>query len=234
MDWFYPPRCALCDTLLGKQERYLCKNCRNKLPSPIEEPYCKHCGKPLDGAGANIREYCLDCETGLHIYEEGRGLFLYEGALKQSLLRLKFSGRKEYGAFLGKLMCVYGASYIHRIQPEILIPVPMHRSRQNRRGYNQAELLARVLGNTFHIPVRTDLVQKRKSTKAQKELNRKARRKNLSQAFTVSSQAGRYRRVMIIDDVYTTGSTIEAVAGNLKAKGVKKVYFLSLCIGRGI
>lgn len=161
-------------------------------------------------------------------------MFLYEGALKQSLLRLKFSGRKEYGAFLGKLMCVYGAPYIRRIQPEILIPVPMHRSRQNRRGYNQAELLARVLGNTFHIPVRTDLVQKRKSTKAQKELNRKARRKNLSQAFTVSSQARRYCRVMIIDDVYTTGSTIEAVAGNLKAKGVKEVYFLSLCIGRGI
>ncbi len=234
LDWLYPPRCALCDTLLKSGEKYLCANCRHRMPVPIEEPYCKHCGKPLLGPGAYARVYCQDCGRFPFAYEEGRGLFLYQGELKQSVLRFKSGGRKEYGGFLGKLMCVYGAAYIQRIRPEVLIPVPIHVSRRCRRGYNQAELLAAFLGDTFHIPVRTDLVQRKKSTKAQKELNRKDRRANLSHAFTITGEAGRYNRVMIIDDIYTTGSTIQAMAENLKAKGVKEVYFLTLCIGEGL
>lgn len=86
----------------------------------------------------------------------------------------------------------------------------------------------------FSIPIRTDLVLRKKFTKAQKELDRKERKKNLEQAFFVSKEAGKYRRVLLIDDIYTTGSTVNAIAGKLKKAGVQEVYFLSVCMGKGL
>ena len=95
-------------------------------------------------------------------------------------------------------------------------------------------MLADKISSGFSIPLRTDLVLRKKFTKAQKELNRQDRRRNLEQAFYVNSQAGTYEKVLLVDDIYTTGSTVNAIAGKLKQQGVKEVYFLTLCIGNGM
>lgn len=231
LDWIYPRRCAFCDDLLRAQERYLCRVCRVHMPSPIGEPRCKKCGKPVD---SREREYCHDCSSHPQQYDSGIGLFLYQGPLKESLMKLKFHGRKEYGEFLGKLMARYGEEFIRRVQPEVIFSVPIHQRKRSVRGYNQAEMLAREVSSGLSIPLRTDLVLRKKFTKAQKELNRQERKKNLKQAFYVSEQAGKYEKVLIVDDIYTTGSTINAIAEKLKQQGVKEVYFLTLCMGKGM
>ncbi|NCB91888.1 MAG: ComF family protein [Clostridia bacterium] len=229
-DWVYPRRCTFCDRVLGRHEKYLCNGCRSQIPVPIQEPRCKNCGKPLP---SKEQEYCYDCSQHEHNYDYGRGIFMYQPPLKESLMRFKFKGRKEYGEFLGKLMCEYGKDFIRQVRPEVIIPVPVHKKKKNMRGYNQAEVLAKVISRGFSIPIRTDLVLRKKFTKAQKELDRKERKHNLERAFYAKKEAGAYESVLVIDDIYTTGSTVDAIAGKLKKQGVKKVYFLSLCIGKG-
>ena len=150
------------------------------------------------------------------------------------LMGLKFRERKEYGIFLGRLMGLYGADFIRQVHPQVIFPVPIHRKKKSVRGYNQAEVLAREISRGFSIPLRTDLVLRKKSTKAQKELSRKERKKNMERAFVVKKEAGMYRDILLVDDIYTTGSTANAIAGKLKAVGVKNVYVLTLCIGKGI
>ena len=231
LDWIYPRRCAFCDGILLRKERYLCSKCKKQMPVPVREPRCKKCGKPIE---REEREYCHDCTAHPQNYDSGCGLFLYRGVLKDALMGLKFHERKEDGEFLGKLMCWYGKEFILRVQPEVIVPVPIHKKKRQIRGYNQAELLADKISSGFSIPLRTDLVLRKKFTKAQKELNRQDRRRNLEQAFYVNSQAGRYEKVLLVDDIYTTGSTVNAIAGKLKQQGVKEVYFLTLCIGNGM
>lgn len=230
LDWLYPRRCVFCDGILAGEEKYLCGRCRGKMPSPIREPRCLRCGKPLC---VQEQEYCYDCSEYEQKYDRGIGIFRYEEPMKRALMLFKFKGRREYGDFMGRLMCLYGKDFIQQIQPQIILPVPVHRKRQRVRGYNQAEVLARVISSGFSIPIRTDLVLRKKFTKAQKELNRKERKKNLEQAFCVKREAGTYKKVLLVDDIYTTGSTVNAIAGNLKKEGVEEVYFLSLCIGKG-
>lgn len=231
LDWLYPRRCAFCDEVLGSMEKYLCHSCRRRMPKPIGEPNCKKCGKPLL---REEQEYCYDCNRQEPSFTRAKGLFLYEDPLKESLMGLKFRERKEYGIFLGRLMGLYGADFIRQVHPQVIFPVPIHRKKKSVRGYNQAEILAREISRGFSIPLRTDLVLRKKSTKAQKELSRKERKKNMERAFVVKKEAGMYRDILLVDDIYTTGSTANAIAGKLKAVGVKNVYVLTLCIGKGI
>lgn len=230
LDWLYPRRCTLCDCLLAAGERDLCPGCRKKVPRPIREPRCFRCGKPVSGWE---QEFCYDCSKQKQSYDRGIGVFCYEGVMKASVMRFKFKGRKEYGDYLGSLMCRYAGRFIKEIQPEVILPVPIHRRKLSSRGYNQAEVLASVISKGFSIPIRTDLVLRRKFTKAQKELDRKERKKNLKQAFYVKKEKNQYKRVLLVDDIYTTGSTVNAIAAKLKDNGVKEVYFLTLCIGKG-
>ncbi|MGN0250465.1 MAG: ComF family protein [Oliverpabstia sp.] len=230
LDWLYPARCVFCDCLLEKRERYLCSQCRRHMPEPIREPRCKKCSKPLE---SEEKEYCYDCTEYKHSYDRGLAVFVYRDPMKEALMRFKFHGRKEYGEFLGKLLCMYGKSFLQQTKPQVIIPVPVHRKKKTRRGYNQAEILAASVSREFSIPIRTDLVLRRKFTKAQKELNRKERKRNLNQAFYVKNEVKNYRTVLIVDDIYTTGSTVNAIAEKLKSQGVQKVYFLVLCIGKG-
>lgn len=230
LDWIYPRRCAFCDELLDGTERYLCHSCQKQIPKPIGEPRCKRCGKPLH---AETVEYCADCVRQEPSFTRGMGLFVYEDPWKKSLMGLKFKGRKEYGIFLGKIMALYGKEFLLQTQVQVILPVPIHRKKKSVRGYNQAEVLAQEISRGFSIPIRTNLVLRKKSTKAQKELSRKERKKNMEQAFFVKKEVSRYQRVLLVDDIYTTGSTANAIAAKLMQAGVKEVYVLTLCIGKG-
>ena len=118
-------------------------------------------------------------------------------------------------------------------QPDALIPVPLHKSRMRKRGFNQAALVAERMGERLGIPVEEKLLIRVKKTNPQKELNDSARRENLKNAFQLCGNDVKLKRVVLIDDIYTTGSTLDAAAAALLAAGVEKVYFLSICIGRG-
>lgn len=124
---------------------------------------------------------------------------------------------------------------IIQLEPQVLIPVPLHNSKYRQRGFNQAYVLAKGLADGVGIPVIEQYLLRIRRTKAQKQLNDKDRTRNLSEAFEMNPKyiATKFNRVMLVDDIYTTGSTIDACAKVLKDEGVQDVYFISLSIGKG-
>ena len=226
-DLFYPPCCPLCHQILQGQEQMICVKCRAKL-RPIGEPRCKKCGKPLEDGQ---EELCRDCRVRPHWFEEGRGIFLYDQKMKDSIIRYKYGGRRIYGEFYIRALALYGESSMKLWRPQAVFPVPMEKRKKRKRGFNQSEQLALGIGRQFGIPVCSDWIQKVKKTKSQKKLNAAERRRNLQEAFRGKPGVWKIERALIVDDVYTTGATIDAVAGELKKHGVKKVYFLTICTG---
>ena len=116
---------------------------------------------------------------------------------------------------------------------DAIIPVPVHPSRRRKRGFNQAEVLAKIVGERLGIPVKAELLRRTKKTLPQKELSVGERLKNLSGAFRADEIPENIRRVLLVDDIYTTGSTIEACTRVLKAAGVETIYFVVICMAGG-
>lgn len=225
----YPRRCPLCDAILGSGEPLICRDCGKKLRFG-ESPRCFRCGRPLEKEEG---EYCGSCSRIRHRFAEGFAPFVYEGDFRQSVLRFKYQGRQEYAGFYSRAILKFGAEKIRRWNPDVLIPVPLHRERLLKRGYNQAEVLARSLEKASGIPEEAEAVVRIKNTAAQKLLGSRERKKNLEQAFAPGRKIGSWNRAVIIDDIYTTGSTVDAVAKVLKENGTREVYFICVCIALG-
>ena len=130
-------------------------------------------------------------------------------------------------------LCIQYARWISRLGIDAIIPVPLHRKRRRERGYNQAELFAKEIGKRTGIPVETKLLYRCINTRPQKELNDQERKKNLKKAFTIAQNIVQLRKVLLVDDIYTTGSTVDAAAECLKVSGIQEVYVLCISIGRG-
>lgn len=232
LDIFYPPCCPVCGELSGGSPDGVHVDCKRKLPY-ISEPYCSRCGKPVE---TEEQEYCRDCEERGQEEIEGRAVFVYDDNMKSSIAAFKYGGRKEYRHFYGREIKLRLENWLLEKSPDVLIPVPVHRARERDRGYNQAALIAEVLGKEMRIPVNSNLLVRRKKTAPQKELGAKEREQNLKQAFWIEDTAKllcrRIKCAILIDDIYTTGSTVRACAAVLKQAGVKEVGFISVCIGK--
>ncbi len=230
-DLIFPPRCPVCDRPMSSDDRKkgVCAECRGLL-KPVREPRCMKCGAQLKD---DETEYCRSCKGRRHYYD--RGLAMYEYAsVRSSVYRLKYSGRVEYAEFFGREMARRLGPAIKQWGAEALIPVPLHASRQRRRGYNQAAAIARFCGRALGLPVREDLIRRAVKTRPMKLLNAKERQINLKNAFIMRTDVVKLGTVVIVDDIYTTGATIDAMARLLKASGVRKVYFVTLAIGSGV
>ena len=213
----------------------ICPGCRKKIVPVTEGAYCMHCGKPLRNEAA---EYCPDCvknlSAGKHGFDQGRSLWLHREPVSGALYRFKYRNRRRFGRiFAGGLAEAY-AQQIRRWGIGEIIPVPLHPSRRRMRGFNQAEILARELGGLCGLPVRTDVLYRIRKTSPQKLLGRAERLRNLHGAFGVSADWKPCGNVLLIDDIYTTGATLERAAGILKKAGAQKVFFLTISIGQGI
>lgn len=225
----YPPRCPICDGI-PEYGQEICPACEKKLDY-LKEPFCKKCGKPLEDERA---EFCYDCGKGNHVFECGRALFVHRGAVRDSLYRFKYQNRREYAYFYaGQTARCYGG-WIRQMGVEGIVPIPLHRKRKQERGYNQAGLYARYLGKELHLPVEEKLLIRVKQTIPQKELNDVQRKNNLKKAFKCSGNIVQFKKILLVDDIYTTGSTMDAAARVLKNMGVQKVFFVCIGIGRGL
>lgn len=181
------------------------------------------CGRPV----YETEEYCPDCRKGSHVFDQGRGIFLYNDRMKRSMMKYKYGGCREYGRFYAKAMYVYGKPEIKEWAPQIIVPVPLYAGDRRRRGFNQAEYIASELAGYTGIP-HAELVRKTRRTKHQKELSAQMRRQNLEEAFAVTKPVEGLR-ILIVDDIYTTGATMDAMAKCLREKGAEKVCFLTVC-----
>lgn len=228
----FPERCPICDRVLPKGDRRACRQCRRHMEI-ITEPICKRCGKPI--AKADL-EFCFDCGRKPFSYERGYAVWVYDKYMKKSIAGFKYSGRREYSNYYVEELIYHLGSRLARIRPEAVVPVPLHKERLRFRGFNQAQILADGIGKKMGIPVYSDILLRVRNTKAQKGLNDRERYKNLKDAFQVQvkskSSVMKWKRVLLVDDIYTTGATIDACARALKKAGIKEVYFVCLCIGK--
>jgi ComF family protein len=196
----------------------------------VGSPCCIRCGREIDDVEA---EYCNDCGTRSRSYIKGFPAVEYDAEITPCMMAFKYGGKSGYADFLASLIIKRQGQAILDIAPDVLIPVPVHRERLKKRGYNQAELLAKSLSTYLGIPYDSKLLIREKNTRALKALNGEEREQNLKNAFNSASKSVEYSRVLLVDDIYTTGATIEGCTCVLKKLGLQEIFYTSVCIGKG-
>ncbi len=224
----FPRICPVCNRIVSPFGADICTDCIQKLTF-VNEPVCARCGKPLDEEG----DLCSDCANMDHVYEKGCAALVYDEYISKSIYRFKYNGKQEFSHFYGRIMSERLGDIIKSWNVEAIVPVPVHRSKLKKRGYNQAALIAKELSKRLKIPVNEALVIRTADTKVQKNLGARERQNNLKGAFKVPRNSVELNTVLIVDDIYTTGATVDSVARCLKGAGVSSVYSATLCIGRG-
>lgn len=207
-----PTSCLLCNAPT-QDKLSLCADCIDDLPRPGIS--CSVCNIPLGQHGI-----CGQCLTRKPAYDSVKAALIYAPPASQLVQRLKYGHRIDVALLFASLMLPIIDAQDH--PPDILIPVPLHRARMRRRGYNQAWEITRRLARLSGIPADNALLQRVRATPAQTGLSARQRKRNLRDAFWVSGNT-RNLHIAIVDDVMTTGSTLQAIAGVLKKSGAKKV-----------
>lgn len=223
---FYPRVCPLCERVIHKDGMFCCPDCQKKLPY-ITGPTCMKCGKPIP---SETQEYCFDCRQWERAFDRGFSVFTYK-KVQRPLLAMKEKDRREYADFFALELVRRHGKKLLALEPQVLMPVPIHWSRRLERGYNQTELVAKRVGRYLNLPVDTHTLIRSSHTNRQKNLNARQRAKNLENAFHIGRNAVRWERVILLDDIYTTGATAHACATALKKFGVKNVWIVTLACG---
>ncbi len=226
----FPRRCPVCGEIVLPRGELICPECVKKL-SPVRQPVCKCCGKQVESSRI---EYCFDCSRHPKSFRRNLALLNYNDAARKSMSAIKYKNKREYLDFYGQAVCQRFGRQILRMSPDIIVPVPVHPSRLRGRGFNQAQILAEQIGRRLSIPVCSGGLKRIRRTAPQKELDPAQRLRNLRQAFGPGKLPASVRTVLLVDDIYTTGSTMEACSRVLLSMGVKNVYCLTICIGQGI
>ena len=228
MDALFPPRCAGCHRF---SRALFCVNCQNGL-TPIRPPFCLVCGDALDpeGLSAGLCKICRAHPSSLTI---ARAHWIFDGPPREAIHRFKYAGKWALGARLAPLLAENLKTDVGlcAFAPEIIVPVPLHPRRQRARGFNQSEILANELAKLCALPTLPILARSR-ATPPQVGLDSKQRELNVEGAFCVAKDSHKSslenRRVLLIDDVFTTGSTLRECARALRENGALDVAALTL------
>lgn len=227
VDVLFPRRCPVCEGIVIPFGDLICPGCVGRL-SLVRQPVCKTCGKEVE---SDRVEYCFDCTRYRRGFERNMALLNYNEAASRSMAAVKYRNRREYLDFYGQAICLKYGKILKRLHPDGVVPVPVHSSRKKIRGFNQAEILAKHISDNLEIPIYPDALKRIKKTAPQKELNPSQRLRNLKEAFAPGQLPGGACTVILVDDIYTTGSTLEACTGVLKQMGVSRVYGVTVCVG---
>jgi len=229
LDWLYPPNCIACRVLIPlnrtqPRDMLLCEPCQT-LFEPIKPPICNTCGIPTE----NIVENCVSCYgKGLH-FTTNRGKFRYDELVRDLLLDLKFNQKKQIAHSLGKLWANHMEEFDCE-QNTFLVPLPMHKKKRRERGFNQAEILTQHLSNRLNIPMENTLLRT-VDTPPQSGLHPRQRIENVHGAFAVARGMNpQGKHYVIIDDIYTTGASLNECAKVLKEAGAVGVSCMTLAV----
>lgn len=214
----YPPRCACCNRVVAHNER-LCATCADKLPR-IEGRLCGACGRAAELCGENHRFEFVQCIAP----------FYYLEPVRQGIHGLKFEGRKSACAYFGVEMADAVRKRLAGIAFDLVTCVPLSHKRERERGYNQASLLARQTAEFLRLPFEPQALSKLYDNKPQHRLSRAERRGNVLGVYEADAQRIQGKRILLVDDIETTGSTLNECAKMLKLRGADVVYALVACI----
>lgn len=231
MKLFWPEICPFCGRAFHQG---ICFRCRKKLKTlEISEPKCMKCGKPIRH---EEQEYCQDCARARHCFEKGIALWLHKEPINLSIYQYKFHNQRRFGQYYAEEMAKRYGAILKKWNPDIIIPIPLHWSKLRKRGYNQSAIIAEKLGEHMGIPASVKLLKRIRRTSPLKALDPAQRKKSLEKAFAVADDEGKLlegKIVLLIDDIYTTGSTMDEAAKTLKRAGAEKVFYLTISIGQG-
>lgn len=232
LPFLFPRHCPLCDKLLPYGS-FIHEECHRELPL-IHSPVCMRCGKPVS---SHTQEYCYDCRAFPKSFQRGLSLFLYNKKTRPIMSAFKYQNRRGLADFFCQELCRYRLSQLRDLGADAVIPVPIHKNKYKKRGYNQAALLSSRLALTLNLPHYPDILIRSVDTLPQKQFNPQARLNNLKKAFCFNSHYDKLLSqstpfsVLLVDDIYTSGATMEACTRILLEAGISEVYILSICIG---
>ncbi|MFC1915417.1 ComF family protein [Chloroflexota bacterium] len=215
LDLLFPRYCVGC----GREGSFICFSCRHSL-SRIARPICPRCGRPQPSG-----ILCPDCVNWPAKIDGIRSPFRFDGVMRQAIHQLKYQYIRALVVPLAQLLHDYLAT--NPISVEILIPVPMHQKRLRERGYNQSGLLAQELSKLTNLPIIDDcLIRQRHTLPQARTSNVDERRSNIVDAFVCCDHRLQNKQVLLIDDVATSGATLDACAAALKASGATSIWGL--------
>jgi len=226
VDLLFPPKCLVCGAH-GSVD--ICEICKQGFAN-LEPPFCQRCGVTTDGR----REFCDDCHSGAGWYfAQARAAGHFSGPLRQAVLALKYREKRRLGGPLGAYLAAYLSSKpFDSIVPDIIVPVPLHRSKLRDRGFNQAQLIAQEVSKAISIPMAENILKRNRRTQPQAGLYAEARIANIRDAFSAArSPQIDGKTVLLVDDVITTMHTIDEAARVLVDAGAKSVLAVSVARG---
>lgn len=227
LDLVYPPHCAVCRVPVGRQE-YICKKCLVEFRKVSDSAHCSYCSYPfLALEPGNNPDDCFNCRDAKFVFAKNHSLFLFEGKVKEMIHQYKYRGAD----FLHKFMVPYLVSLFHDTLAgaiDIITFVPLDSKRYRQRGYNQSELLAKELAKNLDNIAFLPLLKQVKAKSVQSSLPRQERLANVKGVFGARKGFSvENARILLIDDVCTTGATLNECSKVLLAKGAKEVITLS-------
>lgn len=234
LNLIFPLDCRICEKPIRESKGYsICENCFKTIEL-IDKPYCVKCGKPFlistDLFKQDREILCADCKRKKYSFEFARSVGIYHKVLKECIYLFKYYGEKKLAEPFGELLIDYlvkNQEFKKKI--DLIIPVPLHNNDLKKRGFNQSVLLSRIIGNHFSIPVKEEVLIKKKLTSSQVNLSKKEREKNILKAFSVDRpEEIKGVNILILDDIFTTGSTVEECAKELKKAKAKNIFILAL------
>lgn len=232
----FPPSiyCIACGSIIDGSRHYaLCDACIEKFQW-MDGKTCEKCGKILEDSYRH--GHCYDCRRLEHSFDKGFTCARYSLYERAIMMDYKYRGKSYMGRQLGDML--YDRMRGEKgIRVDLIVPVPIHSSRRRTRGYNQAEVMAMQLGKRWAIPVKRDLLVRRRATAAMKGLSLDERRENVEGAFSFFSEKRANitgRNILLVDDIYTTGSTFDSCSRVLKSGGAGMVYVLTFAAGGNV
>jgi ComF family protein len=231
LNLFYPNNCFICAAPMARrQDQNLCSKCWHScLMLEIVPPSCPSCGIPFAGLAPDDAHLCGKCILNPPPFAGARSFGYYTEELSRAIQEFKFRGRKDLARlFAPCLMRTYSGNW-EAGDFDLIVPVPLHRSRKHKRGYNQSALLARSLSKLIHIPCCEKALKRKRNTVPQVGLSDTERIRNVQAAFFCPKPemiAG--KKMLLIDDVMTTGATVASVAACLRNSGAARVSALTL------
>jgi competence protein ComFC len=227
----YPKKCQGCNSPLDYKNRfYLCKHCLGKI-TINKAPFCIRCGSPLYGPAA-LRALCGKCISAKYNFDRAFSCCNYEGLIKELIHKFKYQRKRFLIHLFDELLSNFAKEYIDMAAIDMLVPVPLHRGRLQERGFDQSLLLSKTLSKKFSLPIFYNILMRKIDTLQQTRLDKRQRLNNIKGAFFIKDKnAFQGKRVLLIDDVFTTAATANECSGMLKSSGVKSVYLLTLARG---
>ena len=237
----FPQFCKSCHMpLLTEENPFFCPTCWELSPR-IERPFCTQCGKPhagLVGFGMPGNYPCAQCRENPNPYlQHIFGAACYEGPVKETIKLLKFQSRPWAARPLAELMCIFAEQEMDPMGYDRIVPVPLHAVRYRDRGFNQSLLLARQIEKSFpNATLDVKSLRRIRPTRIQSRLSATERRHNLAGAFAVRGEKIAGQRVLLVDDVITTGGTVTECAATLHAAGAVQVdaFAAALAVPRSL